>query len=122
MAHTIFMAYEIRATPEFREWMQTLTPAERESFDTAVNLLRERGPILARPYVDTVKGSAFPNMKELRTAHDKHLALRAFFAFDPKRSAILLIGGDKHGQRCFYEKLIRKADELYREHLRTLKK
>jgi len=116
------MTYEIRATPEFREWMQTLTPAERESFDTAVYLLRERGPVLARPYVDTVKGSAFPNMKELRTAHDKHLALRAFFAFDPKRSAILLIGGDKHGQRGLYEKLIRKADELYREHLRTLKK
>lgn len=116
------MPYEIRATPEFRDWMQTLSREERESFDTAVNLLRERGPMLARPYVDTVKGSAFPNMKELRTPHDKHLALRAFFAFDPGRSAILLIGGDKHGQRGFYEKLIRKADELYREHLRTLKK
>jgi len=116
------MAYEIRATPEFREWMQTLTLEERESFDTAVTLLRERGPTLARPYVDTVRGSAYPNMKELRTAHDKHLALRAFFAFDPKRSAILLIGGDKHGRRGFYEKLIRKADELYSEHLRTLKK
>lgn len=116
------MAYEIRATPEFREWMQTLTPAERESFDTAVNLLRERGPMLGRPYVDTVKNSAFANMKELRTAHDKHLALRALFAFDPRRTAILLIGGDKHGKRGFYEKLIRQADELYREHLRTLKK
>jgi len=78
--------------------------------------------MLGRPYVDTVKGSEFPNMKELRTARDKHLALRAFFAFDPTRSAILLIGGDKHGTRGFYEKLIRKADELYREHLRTLKK
>ena len=78
--------------------------------------------MLGRPYVDTVRGSAFPNMKELRTAHDKHLALRAFFAFDPGRSAILLIGGDKHGRRSFYEKLIRQADELYREHLRTLKK
>ena len=78
--------------------------------------------MLGRPYVDTVRGSAFANMKELRTAHDKHLALRAFFAFDPGRSAILLIGGDKHGRRSFYEKLIRQADELYREHLRTLKK
>jgi hypothetical protein len=116
------MAYEIRATPEFREWMLTLSREERESFDTAVNLLKEKGPVLARPYVDTVKGSAFPNMKELRTAHDKHLALRAFFAFDPTRAAILLIGGDKHGKRGFYEKLIRKADELYREHLRSLKK
>jgi hypothetical protein len=116
------VAYEIRATPEFREWMQTLSLEERESFDTAVNLLREKGPVLARPYVDTVKGSAFPNMKELRTAHDKHLALRAFFAFDPQRATILLIGGDKHGRRGFYEKLIRKADELYREHLRVLKK
>lgn len=116
------MGYEIRATPEFREWMMTLSREERESFDTAVNLLREKGPVLARPYVDTVKGSAFPNMKELRTAHDKHLALRAFFAFDPRRAAILLIGGDKHGIRGFYEKMIRRADELYREHLRSLKK
>jgi DNA-binding Xre family transcriptional regulator len=72
--------------------MQTLSREERESFDTAVNLLKEKGPMLGRPYVDTVKGSAFSNMKELRTAHDKHLALRAFFAFDPKRAAILLIG------------------------------
>jgi hypothetical protein len=116
------MAYEIRATPEFREWMQSLSREERESFDVAVNLLKEKGPILARPYVDTVKGSAFSNMKELRTAHDKRLALRAFFAFDPKRAAILLIGGDKHGRRGFYENLIRKADELYREHLRSMKK
>ena len=67
--------------------MQTLSLQERESFDTAVNLLREKGPVLARPYVDTVKGSAFPSMKELRTAHGKHLALRAFFAFDPQRAA-----------------------------------
>lgn len=78
--------------------------------------------MLGRSYVDTVKRSTFPNMKELRTAHDKHLALRAFFAFDPKRSAILLIGGDKHGRRGFYEKLIRQADDLYWEHPRTLKK
>ena len=78
--------------------------------------------MLGRPYVDTVKGSAFPNMKELRTAHDKHLALRAFFTFDSKRAAILLMGGDKHGRRGCYEKLIRKADELYHEHPRTLRK
>ena len=102
--------------------MQTLSRAERESFDVAVNLLKEKAPVLNWPYVDTAKGSAFPNMKELCTAHDKHLALRAFFAFDPKRAAILLIGGDKHGRRGFYEKLIRRADELYREHLRALKK
>ena len=66
---------------------------------------RKEARCSGRPYVDTVKGSAFPNMKELRTAHDKHLALRAFFAFDPKRSAILLIGGDKHGRRGFYDEV-----------------
>src|ERR1035438_444534 len=96
--------------------MQPLSREERESFDTAVNLLKERGPMLGRPYVDTVKGSAFPNMKELRTAHDKHLALRAFFAFDPKRSAILHLGGDKHGRRGFYEKLIRYTHEVLSEY------
>jgi DNA-binding Xre family transcriptional regulator len=76
----------------------------------------------ARPYVDTVKGSTFPNMKELRAPNDKHLALRAFVAFDPKRSAILPIGSDKHAQRGFCKKLIRETDKLYRDRLRTLKK
>ena len=60
-------------------------------------------------------------MKELRIAHKNSIALRAAFAFDPKRAAILLIGGDKHATRGFYGKLLRKADEIFAKHLNTLK-
>lgn len=116
------MAYTVTASPEFTEWFASLSAGERESFTVAILLLQEKGPTLARPYADTLKGSAYPNMKELRVAHKNDTALRAAFAFDPKRAAILLIGGDKHGKRGFYGKLLRRADELYAQHLRSLKR
>jgi hypothetical protein len=87
---------------------------------TAVRLLEEKGPLLGRPYADTLNGSKHKNMKELRAPHKKDVALRAAFAFDSNRAAILLIGGDKHGERGFYEKMIAKADELFTAHLAAL--
>jgi len=121
--HTLdTLAYAIQRTAEFDEWFLGLTPSEQDTFAVAIALLRDKGPTLSRPYADTLKGSAYPNMKELRIAHKKHVALRAAFAFDPERAAILLIGGDKHAARGFYTKLIRKADELFAAHLAALKK
>ena len=67
-----------------------------------------------------MKGSAFANMKELRTQHQGR-PLRTFFAFDPRRAAILLIGGDKTGDARFYDRMIPEADRLYREHLDELR-
>lgn len=80
-------------------------------------LLAEYGPNLGRPTVDTLKGSNFPNMKELRFSWMGQV-WRIAFAFDPLRQAILLVGGDKAGtnQARFYKKLIKAADERYREH------
>ena len=75
--------------------------------------------MLGRPYADTVNGSRHPNMKELRTQHRGH-PLRTLFAFDPRRCAILLIGGDKTGDAQFYERMIPLADRLYDEHLASL--
>ena len=75
---------------------------------------------MSRPYADTVEGSKHPNMKELRT-QSKGNPLRTLFAFDPRRCAILLIGGDKTGDKRFYEKMIPLADRLYQEHLKELK-
>ena len=115
------MAYTVKTTVEFNEWFKCLTAAERESFAVAVNLLKEKGPLLGRPYADTLKGSAHSNMKELRMAHKSGIALRAAFAFDPNRSAILLIGGDKLAVRGFYRKLLRQADDLFSAHLALLK-
>jgi hypothetical protein len=77
---------------------------------------------LNRPYADTLKGSAYTNMKELRiTLPDGEW--RVAFAFDPKRKAILLTGGSKAGvnQKKFYERLLRTADRRYAEHLSQLK-
>jgi hypothetical protein len=84
-------------------------------------LLEDRGSSLARPHADTLKGSRHPNMKELRTQSGGK-PIRSFFAFDPRRSAILLIGGDKTGDPRFYDQMIPIADDLYDEHLKELQK
>lgn len=78
------------------------------------------GPGLARPYADTVKDSRHANMKELRTQCQGR-PLRTFFSFDPRRSAILLIGGDTTGDDRFYERMIPLADELYDWYLKELR-
>ena len=84
-------------------------------------LLEEKGPQLKRPFVDTLKGSKYNNMKEIRFNADDGV-WRIAFAFDPQRNAILLVGGDKSGmsQKLFYKKLIKKADSRYKEYLSQL--
>jgi len=84
-------------------------------------LLCEFGPNLGRPTVDTLKGSRYTNMKELRFSWDGQV-WRVAFAFDPHREAILLVGGDKSAanQRQFYKRLIAVADNRYGEHLGSL--
>lgn len=85
----------------------------------AVGKLEEAGPALGRPLADTVGGSRHPNMKELRPPGTN---LRILFAFDPRRTGILLIGGDKTDRwREFYEETIPEADRLYDEHLKELR-
>jgi hypothetical protein len=113
--------WEVEFTDEFERWWNSLDEHEQESVAASVELLQSLGPSLGRPRVDTVKNSAHANMKELRTQH-RGRPIRTFFAFDPRRTAILLIGGDKTGDRRFYTKMIPLADELYDEHLRELRK
>jgi len=84
----------------------------------AVELLEQGGPALGRPLVDTLKGSRHPNMKELRPRGGQ---MRVLFAFDPRRMAILLLGGDKSRRWSgWYAEAIPAADQLYDEHLQTL--
>ena len=85
-------------------------------------LLKDFGPGLGRPTVDTLKGSQHANMKELRFAWAGEV-WRVAFAFDPARQGILLVGGDKGGadQRRFYKRLIAVADQRFSGHLETLK-
>lgn len=86
-----------------------------------VKLLGVYGPMLGRPHVDTLEGSAYRNMKELRfDAGDG--VWRVAFAFDPERKGILLVAGDKAGvaQKRFYKALIAKADTRFAGHLKAL--
>ena len=115
------MSYEVSFTTEFGEWWNSLTIAQQEDVTARVELLEEHGPTLGRPVVDRVQGSAFHNMKELRCSSDG--ALRVLFVFDPRREAILLLGGDKSGSwNDWYEWAILRADELYTEYLRELRR
>ena len=114
------MAWEVEYTDEFEDWWINLSEAEQDALAVSVELLQAKGPQLSRPHADTVNSSRHSNMKELRTQHEGR-PYRTFFAFDPKRSAILLIGGDKTGNDRFYEEMIPVADDLYDVHLRELK-
>jgi hypothetical protein len=111
--------WEVEYTNEFEEWWRRLTDAQQEALDERVMLLAEHGPILKRPAVGEITSSRHPNMKELRVS--KAGALRVLFAFDPRRHAMLLLGGDKSGQwEQWYGWAIPAADDLYDTHLREL--
>ena len=112
--------WEVEYTDEFGEWWERLDADEQVPLAASVELLRHLGPNLPRPHADTIKGSRHGNMKELRTQHQGR-PLRTLFAFDPRRCAILLIGGDKTGDDRFYERMIPLADALYDEHLAALR-
>ena len=113
--------WEVEYTGEFESWWNSLDEAQQESLAASIGLIEQLGPQLPRPHSDTVKGSRHGNMKELRTQH-KGSPIRTLYAFDPRRMAILLIGGDKTGDGRFYERMVPKADELYDDHLAELKK
>jgi len=111
--------WDIEFTDAFGLWWDGLTEAEQVAIAASVQLLEELGPSLPRPHADTLRGSKHANMKELRSQCQGR-PLRTFFAFDPRRCAILLIGGDKTGNNRFYEQMLPLADRLYDEHLKQL--
>ena len=113
------MMWNVEYTDEFGQWWDQLDADEQESIASSVELLRELGPNLPRPHADTLNGSRHSNMKELRTQH-RGRPLRTLFAFDPRRCAILLLGGDKTGDNRFYDRMIPLADDLYDIHLQSL--
>lgn len=114
-----------------KEWLATLDPETRDCVTAAVEILSELGPTLGRPLVDTVRRSRHGNMKELRPPSPGMSEFRILFAFDPRREAILLLGGDKSGAvgkksskrdkwSKWYETAIPEADKRYDEHLARL--
>ncbi len=93
------MEWEVEFTDEFSKWWDGLTEAEQVDVNAKVILLQKIGPSLPRPHADLVHSSRHPNMKELRIQHSGR-PYRVLFAFDPRRCAILLIGGDKTGEEA----------------------
>ncbi len=102
--------------------MEALADEVQDGLLTMAELLQALGPSLGRPHADTLAGSKYANMKELRFRADDGV-WRVAFAFDPVRRAIVLVAGDKSGvaQKRFYKVLIAKADARFAEHLDTLK-
>lgn len=112
--------WQVEYTDQFEQWWDKLSMEEQAAIDVTVEVLQERGPGLGRPFVDTVKGSCHANMKELRPRGG---FIRILFAFDPRRMAILLVGGDKRNRwSSWYEEMIPVADRLFDEHLETLQR
>jgi hypothetical protein len=110
--------WEVEFTDRFERWWNELSEEEQEEIDARVEVLERHGPGLGRPLVDAIGSSRHPLLKELRAG-----SIRILFAFDPRRVAILLIGGDKREDwNGWYDVAVPQADDLYDEHLRELEK
>jgi len=122
--HITNMAWEVEFTNEFEVWWNDLSAEEQEEINAKVELLEERGPTLPRPHLDRIHQSRHQNMKELRGdlggKSDKEY-LRVLFAFDPRRTALLLLGGDKTDDPGWYDRFVPIADHLFDKHLAELK-
>jgi hypothetical protein len=115
------MTWTVEYTDEFEGWWNSVTVAEQISIAASVELLEAAGPHLGYPHTSGIEGSKHAHMRELRTQHAGR-PYRTLFAFDPRRYAILLIGGDKTGNDRWYAENVPIADALYDEHIETLKK
>ena len=115
------MSWEVEYTNEFERWWSDLTERQQDALAAKVQLLMRYGPFLPYPHSSGIIGSRHGRMRELRVQSGGR-PLRAFYAFDPRRIAILLIGGDKTGNERFYEQYVPIADYLYDEHLEELRK
>ncbi len=117
------MTWAVVFHPEFEPELDALDEAVQDGLLAHIRALEARGQVMGRPYVDTLKGSAYPNMKELRFGAAAGV-WRLAFVFDPERKAVLLVAGDKRGrdQKRFYADLIRIADRRYAGYLAGLAK
>lgn len=115
------MSWEVEFTDEFELWWDDLSEDEQDSIDRSVRLLETLGPSLPFPHTSNINGSRHSNMRELRVQHGGD-PYRVFYAFDPRRAAILLIGGSKAGDDRFYERMVPVADRIYDQHLEELKR
>lgn len=115
------MIWSVEYTDEFGAWWDSLSAAEQESVAASVGLLEQLGPDLPFPHSSGIAGSRHKRLRELRVQH-RGRPFRILYAFDPGRTAVLLVGGDKSGQDRWYDEFVPLADRLYDEHLAERKK
>ncbi len=117
------MSWTVRFDDAFEAEFDALAEPVQDELLAQAKTLEAIGPKTGRPRVDTLNGSRHANMKELRFDADGGV-WRVAFAFDPMREAILLVAGDKSGggEKRFYKRLIKIADERFDAHLAKLKK
>ena len=111
--------WNVEFTDQFEAWWNSLSEDEQVEISAKVELLQEHGPTLPRPHADVIVSSQHSNMKELRGKVEER-QLRVLYAFDPVRTALLLIGGDKTGDPGWYDKFVPIADDLFDQHLREV--
>lgn len=116
-----WMAYEVEFTDEFEDWWNRLSESEQASVRAYVKLLAEYGIALNFPYCSHIESSRHGHMRELRVQHAGR-PYRVLYAFDPRRTAILLLGGDKTGNDRWYEVFVPTADAIYDRHMEELRK
>jgi hypothetical protein len=115
------VSWSVEFTDEFEVWWNALSEEEQVEINAKVDLLQEHGPTLPRPHADVIVSSRHSNMKELRGKVEER-QLRVLYAFDPIRTALLLIGGDKTGDPKWYQKFVPVADDLFDQHLKELER
>jgi hypothetical protein len=114
------MTWDVEYTDEFEGWWAGLDADQQESVAASVGLIEALGPHVPFPYSSGIESSRHGRMRELRVQHSG-APFRILYAFDPRRTAILLVGGNKAGMDRFYESMIPLADRLYDEHLESLR-
>jgi hypothetical protein len=110
----------VNVTGEFEAWLGALKHREQKAVLQVVKLLQAAGIGLGEPYSSALKGSRHP-LRELRPKRGAS-PLRIIYAFDPRREALLLLGGDKGDDKRFYERAIAKAEQLWDAHLAQIEK
>lgn len=116
-----WMACDVEFTDEFGDWWESLSSEEQVSLRAYVKLLEEYGVGLKHPCCSSVQTSRHDHMRELRVQHGER-PYRVLYAFDPRRTAILLIGGDKTGEDRWYDTFVPIAHRIYDRHLEQLRK
>jgi hypothetical protein len=112
--------WSVEITDEFEGWWNTLAPEVQDAIDVVVLLLMRRGPSLGFPHSSQIKNSKFGRLRELRIQCSGR-PYRVLYAFDPRRTAILLIGGAKTGNDRWYDVYVPIAERLYEEHVEQLR-